>query len=130
MVEAIAEPRNNANHTSTRRVMNLAFLRVCMGGNYVTDHHGHAYKDHRLVARRSTNRPLFAQNISKVSSKYCGQCVSFFHDHACMIYFEFVILALRLEPVSLLTGFSNQRVNGFLNAFRNLRTHLRTVVTG
>jgi hypothetical protein len=42
-----------------------------------------------------------------------------------MIYFEFVILALRLEPVSLLTGFSNQRVNGFLNAFRNLRTHLR-----
>ena len=35
MVEAIAEPRNKANHTSTRRVMNLAFLRVCMGGNYV-----------------------------------------------------------------------------------------------
>ncbi len=30
MVEAIADPRNKANHTSTRRVMNLALRRDCM----------------------------------------------------------------------------------------------------
>ncbi len=32
MVEAIADPRNKANHTSTRRVMNLALRRDCMVG--------------------------------------------------------------------------------------------------
>jgi hypothetical protein len=31
MAEAMAEPKNKANHTSTRRVMNLALRRFCMG---------------------------------------------------------------------------------------------------
>jgi hypothetical protein len=30
MVDAMADPRNKANQTSTRRVMNLAFRKDCM----------------------------------------------------------------------------------------------------